>query len=148
MQSYKDSIPAGNATGSLHLNSKSRTKVTVFSGQTIDDKRPHKTIRNSVNKSQIFYPDRQDTFCDNKSKRMSQNRNSSQIGSMDMPDTFESHSKRGRNHLTQVKRNKTTIFEPPENKPIKKVYNRSSNNGRDPLPKALQENNIGSILRD
>ena len=63
--------------------------MTVFSGQTFDDKRPHKTIRNSVNKSQVFYQDRQDTFLDNKSKRMQQNRNSSQIGSMDMPDAFE-----------------------------------------------------------
>lgn len=50
--------------------------------------------------------------------------------------------------MTQVKRNKTTIFEQPENKPIKKVFNRSSNGGREPLPKALQENNIGSILKE
>lgn len=49
--------------------------------------------------------------------------------------------------MTQIKRNKTTIFEKPESKPVKKVYNRSPNCG-DPVPKALLENNIGSLLRD
>ena len=93
-------MPAGNGSGAVRPTSQSRTRVTVFNGKTVDDKQPSKTIKNSVNRSQIFYSDRQDTFYDQKSKRMDKHRNDSSIGRMDVPDAFEAQASRGRNHMT------------------------------------------------
>ena len=102
-----------------------------------------------MNRSQIFYAARPDSFADslfsnvgnknhNKNKR-----NDSSIGRSDIPDSFElSIVSRGRNQLCQM-RNKTTIFEKPMNKPIKRVYKRSPlGSSATQIPKALQDGSV------
>ena len=45
-----------------------------------------------------------------------------------------------------VMRNKTTIFDAPANKPLKKVYSKSPIGGK-PVPKALQDNGLANLIK-
>lgn len=89
----------------------------MFTGRTTEDAKPTIAKKNSMNRSQIFYAGRPDSFADslfsnvgNKNQNKNK-RNDSSIGRDDIPDSFElSIVSRGRNQLCQM-RNKTTIFE-------------------------------------
>ena len=104
----------------------------VFVGPTTEEKRPNRQVKNSMNRSQIFYSDRPDSFADKTligNKLSHYKRNNSNIGMTEMPDSFRDQCvSRGRNQFKQM-RNKTTIFDPPEGKTLKKIYNRSQING-------------------
>lgn len=76
----------------------------MFTGSTTEDKRPTVAKKNSMNRSQIFYSGRPDSFADNKlssvGSRNANKRNESSIGRSDVPDSFElSIISRGRNQL-------------------------------------------------
>ena len=77
------------------------TKMMVFTGRTEEDNKPTKQMKNSMNRSQIFYSERPDSFADKTLHSASKGynkRNSSQIGRTDLPDSFEqSIISRGRN---------------------------------------------------
>ena len=125
--------------------------MMVFAGPTEEDKRPNKQMKNSMNRSQIFYAERPDSFADkalhSASKGYNQ-RNSSQIGRTDLPDSFEqSMVSRGRNHLSRFKNNhRTTLFDEPQSKTLKKVYSRSPAGGSH-IPRALQDSGLGALLK-
>ena len=127
------------------------TKMMVFTGPTEEEKRPTKQMKNSMNRSQVFYSDRPDSFADKALHSASKGynkRNSSQIGRTDLPDSFEqSIISRGRNHLSKFKNNhRTTLFDEPPSKTLKKVYSRSPAEGRH-VPRALQDSGLGALLK-
>ena len=68
------------------------TKMMVFTGRTEEENRPPKQMKYGMNRSQIFYADRPDSFADKALHSASKGynkRNSSQIGRTDLPDSFE-----------------------------------------------------------
>ena len=74
----------------------------VFTGSTTEDAKPSIAKKNSMNRSQIFYGSRPDSFADGKLSNVgcknANKRNESSIGRNDIPDSFElSIVSRGRN---------------------------------------------------
>ena len=126
--------------------------MMVFTGRTEEDNKPSKHMKNSINRSQIFYAERPDSWADkslSSAQKGYNKRNNSSIGRMDIPDSFElSIVSRGRNQLSKMQNHhRTTMYDAPVSKTLKKVYSRSPADGRN-VPAALRDSGLGSLLKD